>query len=45
MERQLAKDTILQVAYVGFTASISLTLRNLNQAMQPLDSNFEVCPR
>ena len=44
VERQLAKDTVLQVAYVG-THGVDLTfLRNLNQPIQPLDSNFEVCP-
>ncbi|MGH9760439.1 MAG: TonB-dependent receptor domain-containing protein, partial [Blastocatellia bacterium] len=44
VERQLAKDTVLQVAYVG-THGVDLTfLRNLNQPVQPLDSNFEVCP-
>jgi len=44
VERQLAKDTILQVAYVGVHATHLTYLRNLNQATQPLDSNFEVCP-
>jgi len=44
VERQLAKDTILQVAYVGVHGVHLTYLRNLNQATQPLDSNFEVCP-
>jgi Carboxypeptidase regulatory-like domain len=44
VERQLAKDTILQVAYVGVHGVHLTYLRNLNQALQPLDSNFEVCP-
>jgi len=44
VERQLAKDTVLQVAYVGLHATHLTYLRNLNQATQPLDSNFEVCP-
>lgn len=44
IERQLMKDTVLQVAYVGTHAVHLAYLRNLNQAIQPLDSNFEVCP-
>jgi len=44
VERQLAKDTILQIAYVGVHATHLTFLRNLNQATQPLDTNFEVCP-
>ena len=44
VERQLAKDTILQVSYVGVHGVHLTYLRNLNQALQPLDSNFEVCP-
>ena len=44
LERQLAKNTILQVAYVGVHATHLTFLRNLNQALAPLDSNFEVCP-
>ena len=44
VERQLAKDMILQVAYVGVHATHLTYLRNLNQATQPLDTNFEVCP-
>lgn len=44
MERQLAKDTILQVAYVGVHGVHLTYLYNVNQATQPLDSNFEVCP-
>jgi hypothetical protein len=44
IERQLAKDTILQVSYVGVHGVHLTYLRNLNQALQPLDTNFEVCP-
>ena len=44
LERQLAKDTLLQIAYVGVHGVHLTYLRNLNQALQPLDSNFEVCP-
>ena len=44
VERQLAKDTILQVSYVGVHGVHLTYLRNLNQATQPLDTNFEVCP-
>ncbi len=44
VERQLAKDMILQVAYVGVHGVHLTYLRNLNQATEPLDSNFEVCP-
>jgi hypothetical protein len=44
VERQLAKDTILQVSYVGVHGVHLTYLRNLNQALQPLDSNFMVCP-
>ena len=40
IERQLTKDMVLQVGYEG-TRGVHLTyLRNLNQATQPLDSNF-----
>lgn len=40
IERQLMKDMVLQIGYVG-TRGVHLTyLRNLNQATQPLDSNF-----
>ncbi len=42
IERQLSKDMVLQVGYEG-TRGVHLTyLRNLNQPMQPLDSNFAV---
>ena len=34
----------MQVAYVGVHAVHLTFLRNLNQATQPLDSNFMVCP-
>jgi hypothetical protein len=44
IERQLFKDTVLQVAYVGTHAVYLAYLRNLNQPKQPLDSNFEPCP-
>lgn len=44
VERQLAKDTILQVSYVGVHGVHLTYLRNLNQALQPLDTNFQVCP-
>jgi len=44
VERQIAKDSILQVAYVGVHGVHLTYLRNLNQALQPLDTNFEVCP-
>jgi hypothetical protein len=40
IERQLVKDMVLQIGYEG-TRGVHLTyLRNLNQATQPLDSNF-----
>jgi len=40
IERQLAKDMVLQIGYEG-TRGVHLTyLRNLNQPTQPLDSNF-----
>lgn len=44
VERQLTKDTVLQVAYVGTHAVHLAYLENLNQPVAPLDSNFEVCP-
>jgi hypothetical protein len=44
VERQLMKDTVLQVAYVGTHGVHLAYLRNLNQPVQPLDTNFEVCP-
>jgi Carboxypeptidase regulatory-like domain len=44
IERQLLKDTVLQIAYVGTHATHLAYLRNLNQPKQALDSNFEVCP-
>jgi hypothetical protein len=44
VERELMKNAVLQIAYVG-THGVHLSLlRNLNQATQPLDSNFEPCP-
>ncbi len=40
IERQLGRNMVLQVGYEG-THGVHLTyLRNLNQATQPLDSNF-----
>ena len=40
IERQVMKDMVLQIGYEG-TRGVHLTyLRNLNQATQPLDSNF-----
>jgi hypothetical protein len=44
IERQLMKDTVLQLAYVGTHATHLAYLRNLNQATQPLDTNFVSCP-
>lgn len=44
VERQLAKDTVLQLSYVGVHGVHLTYLRNLNQALQPLDTNFMVCP-
>jgi hypothetical protein len=44
VERALAKNMVLQVAYVG-TRGVKLAfLSNRNQPTQPLDSNFESCP-
>ena len=44
LERALGKNAVIQIAYVG-THGVHLTfLRNLNQALQPLDTNFETCP-
>jgi len=40
VERQLVKNMILQVAYVGTHALKLAFLSNLNQPPQPLDSNF-----
>lgn len=40
VERQLMKDAVLQVAYVGTHALHLSYLRDLNQPFQPLDSNF-----
>jgi len=40
VERQLMKDTVLQLAYVGTHALHLSYLRDLNQPLQPLDSNF-----
>lgn len=44
IERQLMKDTVLQVGYVGTHGVHLAQLRNLNQATQTLDSNFITCP-
>lgn len=44
VERQLAGNMLLQVAYVG-TRGVHMTqLMNLNQPMQPLDANFLSAP-
>ena len=43
IERELSKGTVLQIAYVGTHALHLSYLRNLNQPVQPLDSNF--CPQ
>ena len=41
IERALSKDMVLQVAYVG-THGVKLAhLANLNQPLQPLDTNFQ----
>ena len=40
IERQLRKDTVLQVAYVGTHALRLSFLSNQNQPLQPLDTNF-----
>jgi hypothetical protein len=44
LERELMKDTVLQVGYVGTHGVHLALLRDLNQATQPSDSNFEPCP-
>jgi hypothetical protein len=44
VERQLAKDAVLQVAYVGVHGLKLSFLRNMNQPLQPLDSNFQLDP-
>ncbi len=45
IERELFKDTVLEVAYVGTHALHLAYLRNLNQPVLPLDSNFQSCPQ
>jgi hypothetical protein len=44
LEQQLGKDSIVQVAYVGTHATHLSYIYNLNQASQPLDSNFGPAP-
>jgi hypothetical protein len=44
LERQLMKDTVLQVGYVGTRGVHLLLLRDMNQAPRPSDSNFAVNP-
>jgi hypothetical protein len=44
VERQLARDAVLQVGYVGVHGLKLSFLRNLNQPLQPLDSNFQTDP-
>jgi len=43
VERQLMKDTVLQVGYVGTRGVHLLLLRDLNQATTPSDANFSPC--
>ncbi len=44
VEEQLGKDSVFQLAYVG-THGVHLSyVYNLNQALQPLDSNFGPAP-
>ena len=43
VERQLMKDTVLQVGYVGTRGVHLLLLRDLNQAITPSDTNFSPC--
>jgi hypothetical protein len=42
VERQLMKNGVLEVGYVGTHGVHLAMLRNLNQATQPLDSNFAI---
>lgn len=44
VERELMKDTVLQIEYAGTHGVHLALLRNLNQATHNLDSNFEPCP-
>ncbi len=44
IERALAKDMVLQVAYVGTHGVKLASLSNLNQPFAPLDSNFGLAP-
>src|ERR1700738_970173 len=44
VERQLARDAVLQVAYVGVHGLKLSFLRNMNQPLHPLDSNFQTDP-
>jgi Carboxypeptidase regulatory-like domain len=43
VERQLMKDSVLQVGYVGTRGVHLLLLRDLNQAATPSDANFSPC--
>ncbi len=44
VEQQLGKDSVFQIAYVG-THGVHLSyVYNLNQALEPLDSNFGPAP-
>lgn len=44
VEREVMKNAVLQIGYVGTHGLHLAMLRNLNQATQPLDTNFEPCP-
>ena len=44
LEQQIGKDSALQLAYVGTHAVHESYIYNLNQATQPLDSNFGPAP-
>jgi hypothetical protein len=43
VERQLMKDAVLQVGYVGTRGVHLLLLRDMNQAIAPSDANFSPC--
>jgi len=44
VEQQIGKDSAIQVAYVGTHGVHESYVYNLNQALQPLDSNFGSAP-
>jgi hypothetical protein len=44
VEQQIGKDAALQIAYVGTHGVHESYIYNLNQPMQPLDSNFGPAP-